>query len=189
MASLFRFLTFRGHWGRLGCVLLLPLLHSLHHLHHGAGFYHGFRSRNGKNLDASTPGDCAKSKGESPQQERSSEPNWPRVIACALRSALRALTRRPATEPLKRCPNHCSVQNLELTVRFFPFREVKRYRSHRSGPSLLESPATDRQSLWGPPARLAGVRARNTSLITLWCVGVKRGDRDERFRVPAAPAN
>jgi hypothetical protein len=40
MASLFRFLTFRGAWRRLGCVLLLPLLHSLHHLHHGARFHH-----------------------------------------------------------------------------------------------------------------------------------------------------
>ena len=49
----------------------------------------------------SAPGDCAKSKGESPQQERSSKPDWPRVMRSASRGARRSVDRgscRPAME-------------------------------------------------------------------------------------------
>jgi hypothetical protein len=135
MASLFRFLTFRGHWGRLGCVLLLPLLHSLHHLHHGAGFYHGFRSRNGKNRTLVHRETAQRVKVKVLNRKGVANQTGPEssralyVAPCEMLDE--ALTRRPATEPLKRCPNHCSVQNLELTVRFFPFREVKRSRKKK----------------------------------------------------------
>jgi hypothetical protein len=99
-------------------------------------------------------------------------PIQPRIVASSTGPVALLITLSAAVKPEKGCPTRVSIQNVELNVRFFPFREVK-----RGGTNVFTGLKVPEDFPEQTFYRLASLNASSSSEEVLNCFAMAFGSR------------